>query len=328
MPLIFRTSRGRLQALLLLAVLAGMAALAGFAWDESPFLRLALATAQIQSELHRDLASAVRAVRSGETNAAWYLATLGFLYGVFHAIGPGHGKVVIATYMLTQESQMRRGIVLSMLSSLVQGIVAIAIVEVIVNVLGLSFRRAEATASGLETASSVLIAGLGALLMFTRLRRLWHRRASPAHHHDHEHHHEHQHDHGAHCGHSHGPDRAAMERPLSLRTLGGVILSIGIRPCSGALLVLLAAHALGMAWAGIATVLVMSLGTGLAISTLAALSVYASRLSLRLAATLPAEGSGLANLIDLAALVGGAVIFACGLLLIWGSFAVGAGSPI
>ncbi len=147
--------------------------------------------------------------------------------------------------------------------------------------------------------------------------------AGPDHHHHHHHHH-----HGSHCGHSHGPDWAAMETPLSLRTLVGVILSIGIRPCSGALLVLLAAYALDMRWAGIATVFLMSLGTGLALSALAAFSVYARRLSLRLAASLPAEGSRVADLIDVAAVLGGAVIFLCGLFLLWGSAAVGTGSPI
>ena len=105
-------------------------------------------------------------------------------------------------------------------------------------------------------------------------------------------------------------------------------LSENDRVAAFALLVLLAAYALDMRWAGIATVFLMSLGTGLALSALAAFSVYARRLSLRLAASLPAEGSRVADLIDLAAVLGGAVIFLCGLFLLWGSATVGTGSPI
>lgn len=56
----------------------------------------------LQRELHRGLADAMGAAKSHETTAAWTLIVLSFLYGVFHAAGPGHGKVVISTYLLTQ----------------------------------------------------------------------------------------------------------------------------------------------------------------------------------------------------------------------------------
>jgi ABC-type nickel/cobalt efflux system permease component RcnA len=69
---------------------------------------------------------------------------------VFHAAGPGHGKVVISTYLLTQESHLRRGVALSLVASLAQGITAILIVESTVGLLGLTLRRAEATATGFE----------------------------------------------------------------------------------------------------------------------------------------------------------------------------------
>jgi nickel/cobalt exporter len=68
-----------------------------------------------QRDLHRQLAAAMEAVQRQGATAAGALVVLSFLYGVFHAAGPGHGKVVISTYLMTQESQLRRGVVLSML---------------------------------------------------------------------------------------------------------------------------------------------------------------------------------------------------------------------
>ncbi len=79
----------------------------------------------VQRDLHRQLAAAMQAVRAEGAAAAWALVVLSFLYGVFHAAGPGHGKVVISTYILTQESQLRRGLLLSLVSSLCQGLPAI-----------------------------------------------------------------------------------------------------------------------------------------------------------------------------------------------------------
>ena len=82
----------------------------------------------MQRDLHRQLATAMLAVRAEGAAAASALVILSFLYGVFHAAGPGHGKVVISTYILTQESQLRRGILLSLASALCQGLTAILIV--------------------------------------------------------------------------------------------------------------------------------------------------------------------------------------------------------
>ena len=74
---------------------------------------LALEIQTLQRDLHRQLAAAIQAVRREGAAAAGTLVVLSFLYGVFHAVGPGHGKVIISTYLLTQESQLRRGVVLA-----------------------------------------------------------------------------------------------------------------------------------------------------------------------------------------------------------------------
>ncbi|MBM3538447.1 MAG: nickel/cobalt transporter [Alphaproteobacteria bacterium] len=305
-------------------VLAAGLALPFFALPESGpgfWSGLMLEIQTVQRDLHRQLAAAMQAVQAEGAAAAWALAVLSFLYGVFHAAGPGHGKVVMSTYLLTQESHLRRGVALSLVASLAQGATAILIVEATVGLLGLTFRRADATASAFEAASYGLVALVGAILVVTRARRLHARLKQVPVVSDHEPRHGHDHQHGhdeacSHCGHAHGPTRSDVEGPVSVRTLVGLILSIGIRPCSGAVIVLLAAHAMGLRWAGVGAVLAMSLGTGLTVSLLAALSVYARKASLRLAAILPDRATRIATAIDVVGVAGGVVILVAGAVLL------------
>ena len=317
-------ARRNLLVAAVIAVLAAGLALLFFALPESGpgfWSGLVLEIQTVQRDLHRQLATAMQAVQAEGAAAAWALVVLSFLYGVFHAAGPGHGKVVISTYLLTQESHLRRGVALSLIASLAQGVTAILIVEATVGLLGLTFRRAEATATGFEAVSYGLVAFVGAILVVTRARRLHARLKQvpvvsdhkPLHGHDHQHGHDEA---CSHCGHAHGPTRNDVEAPVSVRTLVGLILSVGIRPCSGAVIVLLAAHAMGLRWAGVGAVLAMSLGTGLTVSLLATLSVYARKASLRLAAILPDRATRIATAIDVVGVVGGLVILGVGALLL------------
>lgn len=317
-------ARRNLLVAAVIAVLAAGLALPFFALPESGpgfWSGLVLEIQTVQRDLHRQLAAAMQAVQAEGAAAAWALVVLSFLYGVFHAAGPGHGKVVISTYLLTQESHLRRGVALSLVASLAQGVTAILIVEATVGLLGLTFRRAEATATGFEAVSYGLVALVGAMLVVTRSRRLHARLKQAPVISDHQPLHAPVHDHGhdeacSHCGHAHGPTRSDVEAPVSVRTLAGLILSVGIRPCSGAVIVLLAAHAMGLRWAGVGAVLAMSLGTGLTVSLLATLSVYARKASLRLATILPDRATRIATAIDVVGVAGGVVILVAGALLL------------
>ena len=270
----------------------------------------------LQREIHRDLASALRAIHADGATAAWGLISLSFLYGVFHAAGPGHGKVVISTYLLTQESQLRRGLLLSLLSSLFQGVTAIIAVTGCVTLLGFTMRQAQRTATDLETISYGLVAMVGLFLVLSRLWRILkaNRQKAMSHSHDHEH----SHDHDASCsscGHAHGPSREDLDKPLSWGGLAGMIASIGLRPCSGAIIVLLVAHSLQLSWAGIGAVLAMSIGTAITVSLLATLSVYARATSMRVAELMPDHTSRIGTIVDVAGMIGGVVILLAGLLL-------------
>lgn len=273
----------------------------------------------VQRDLHRELAAAMRTVSKAGPGAGWTLAGLSLAYGVFHAAGPGHGKAVIATYVATQVGQLRRGLWLSLLSSLAQGVTAILIVEAAMGVFALSMRRAQAASTQFENISFALVALLGLMLVWSNGRRLAQRRqqarlpavppsmfsrggAWQAFCND--------------CGSMHSPGAAHLQAPLQWRTLAGTILAIGIRPCSGAVLVLLVAHALQLRWAGIAAVAAMSLGTAATVAVLATLSVYARKLSLRLLGSRAGLQRHTALILDMAGIAGGLLICLIGMSLL------------
>lgn len=260
---------------------------------------------QMQRDLHRDLATAMRAVEQAGPAAHWTLISLGFLYGLFHAAGPGHGKVVISTYLATHESRLGQGILISLMSSLVQGVAAIAVVGITAFVLERSLRTSQAAGLTLETLSYGLVSMIGLFLIWRSGRHLM-RSRQPSHAH---------HDRNG-CHHCHGPSANDLARPLTSREIAVMILSVGIRPCSGAILVLILAFATSQVWAGIAAVAAMSMGTGLAVAFLAGLSVYARKSALAFADVLALSEQRLAGLLHVAAFIGGLVITMFGVSLL------------
>ena len=285
-----------------LAAVAAEAADAPGLWD-----RLVAYVRGQQQALHRELAGAVRAIREdGSPATVWSLVTLSFLYGVFHAAGPGHGKAVITTYLLTQEDAIKRGLLLSVAAAMVQGLTAIVLVLGLVAVIGWTRQEAQASVGTLETVSFALIALLGGWLAWRALRGLWRRcfaRAQTAEACDH-------------CGHAHhvGPEQAARAKGL-LPALG-IVLSVGLRPCSGGVLVLLFAQVLGLIWAGVAAVFAMSVGTAITVSALALLALSSRQAASRFAHL---NGARFAIAGQMVALAGGLVILALGLSLLAGS---------
>jgi nickel/cobalt transporter (NicO) family protein len=268
----------------------------------------------VQRDLHRELAAAMRGVQANEAAAAWILVGLGFLYGVFHAAGPGHGKVVISTYLATHESRIRRGVALSVLSSLLQGATALGAVGLTVTVLDRSFREAQGTASALESVSYGLVGLLGLFLVFRSGRRLLARHRAvrghgPA---------ASAHAHGT-CGHAHGPGGAALAAPPTLPHFVATVLSVGLRPCSGAILVLVLAFAMNLVWAGVAAVMAMSAGTALTVSALAALSVYARKSAVVLGGYLSEDSPRFTQVLDGIGMLGGILILLFGMALLQAS---------
>jgi nickel/cobalt exporter len=207
--------------------------------------------------------------------AFWVLGGLSFLYGVFHAAGPGHGKVVISSYMLANETQLRRGVTLSVLSALLQSLVAVVFVLVAAGLLGLTSMAMGDAAHWIGVVSYGLVALLGLWLVLRKLFGWGH-----GHHHadlTHTHDHGHDHDHDDHV-HVVTPEATGG----SLREQLGVVLAVGLRPCSGALVVLVFALSQGLLAAGVVAVLLMGVGTAITVALLATVAVTAKGLARRI----------------------------------------------
>lgn len=235
----------------------------------------------LQAEMQHRLTAALRGLREASPwHAALTLGSISLLYGVLHAAGPGHGKAVISSYLLARGRSLRQGIALAWAGALAQAATAIAIVVVGAMLLSMAGFQLTRVALQAERAGYLLtlLLGLGMLghggWQLARLQRDAGRQ-------EHGHgHHGHGHAHGPACGHAHLPPPVAGGR--SLLAAVGVVLAVGIRPCTGALIVLVLALANGLFLAGIVAVLVMAAGTAVTVSVLAALSVQAKLALLRL----------------------------------------------
>lgn len=185
------------------------------------------------------------------------LALLSFGYGVFHAAGPGHGKAVITSYLATQQRHVGRGIALSMLAAFLQALVAIAAVSILVLGLGIATLRAVASTRYLELLSFGLVMVLGVWLMVRACRKLRHLRRPPALYKGLDWHPAPTTQASAlavngamplqgeacHCCGGHHVDTSALG--VSWRADLLAVLAMGMRPCSGALLVLGVAALMG-----------------------------------------------------------------------------------
>lgn len=336
-----------------------------------PFAHILMWINLRQQEFYHSLAAAMKAMRQ-DGSKLWLLIGLSFAYGIFHAAGPGHGKAVISSYMVANEVALRRGILLSFVSALLQGLTAVVVMMLAYFVLrGTAISMTDA-AWFLEISSFVLVTLFGAWLLWRKLGpsvlRLFgrtpayslsaahsghshgghshahahaHSHAGHSHahsqalhvhdDHDHDHHdHSHGHDHGAHdhgpgevcetCGHSHAPDPVMLSGDrFDWRTAWSAVAAVGIRPCSGALIVLSFALLNGLWLGGLLSVLAMSIGTAITVSALATIAVLAKNWAVYFA------GDGrIGNRIHSIVEIGGAAfIFIVGLLLLSASLSGG-----
>jgi len=272
-----------------------------------------------QQRLNRELAQAVKQLK--ESPSVSSLLVLGFLsfgYGVLHAAGPGHGKAIISSYVLANHETLRRGVMLSFLSAFIQALSAIGLVGVLAIVLNATSLQMRVAEGWIETISWAFVAAVGAWLLYTQIRRIVIRRSaaapvkththartvveptnrnvqSHAHAHDHAHgvdrgsgdehghSHSHSHDH-AHddcCGHAHMPDPKDLGGDLTWTKALAIAFSVGIRPCTSAILVLVFALSQGVLWAGVYATFAIALGTAVTVAVLAATAVGSRELATR-----------------------------------------------
>lgn len=251
-----------------------------------------------QRSFQNRIAGSLRALRAGEPGAIMALMLVCFAYGFFHAIGPGHGKVLVGGYGLARKTPWIRLGGVALLSSLGQAVTAVVLVYGAITLLQLGrdslIGLAEKTMAPISYGAIVAI---GLWLLLRGVRKFL-RRAAPRsevlqsgehnhnHNHDHSHDHGHSHDHNgsevcSECGHRHGPSLEEVSGLQTWREAAVLIGGIAVRPCTGALFVLVITWQMGIALAGIAGAFAMALGTALVTITvgLAALGLRGGALA-------------------------------------------------
>ena len=309
-----------------------------------------------QAEFYRQFSGLIRAAKA-DGSAVWTLLGLSFLYGIFHAAGPGHGKAVISSYLVANEETWIRGVVLSLVSAMLQAVVAVVVVAVAAVVLDVSASAMNSALNAIETFSYVLIMLIGVRLLWVKSRgfaNVWratvavpkgasvsagarhghatgcdhtveaedlvligdnhrcggdHVTAAPhlhvkdadvhpyhSHHehadhgpfcnHDHSHHHHtHNHDHGSAWGHAHAPEPVELAGPGGWKRGFSAVVAVGLRPCSGAILVLAFALAQGLFLVGVGATFTMAIGTFITVAVIATIAVGAGVWARRMAAS-------------------------------------------
>ena len=254
----------------------------------SPWLFLHIAA--WQKDFNQLISENLHQIQNNSIKAGITLIFASFVYGVLHALGPGHGKFIIASYLSTHESQLKQSTILSLLSSLMQGIVAITATTLLVVVLNLSSRYFKLSQLWLERAALLLLVFLGFYWIWQGLRAYRkkaklaikslnpllpppksavknNRTFQPN---------------TCSCGHQHLPSPTQTAQATNLKSQFLVILTIGMRPCSGAIFVLFLAYMLDLYGWGILAVLAMSFGTGLMLSAFAGIVRYARNTAIHL----------------------------------------------
>lgn len=280
----------------------GVAALLAALWASGTLAALGAWAAGQQREVQSGLAQAIRAIRAGDTGAWAALLTACFAYGFIHAVGPGHGKVLVAGYGLARRVPVLRLSSLALAASLAQALVAVAIVGLAVLALGWTRERVEGFAEDVVVpAGHLMVAALGLWLVWRGVRGLRALAAPAPHHYDHDH---------QTCGHAHGPTAAEVAAVTGWRDAGLLIAGIALRPCTGALFVLILTGAMGIFPAGVAGALTIGLGTASVTVTTAILAVWS-----REGAFATVSGPGLSRVLPGVELAAGAIIAAVALQL-------------
>ncbi|TDQ20398.1 ABC-type nickel/cobalt efflux system permease component RcnA [Phyllobacterium brassicacearum] len=307
-----------------------------------PFAELILWINVQQRNFYLAMTHALKAMREDPWQAS-ILVGLSFLYGILHAVGPGHGKAVISSYMLANETTLRRGVLLSFASSMLQALSAIFVIGLTFLVLRGTTVSMDDAAHYMEMASFVLIIAFGLSLLWRKVPLLFRpqvahlvseKHGSPLtdhghdHHHDHSHtrahsHHAHDHDHHHHaegevcatCGHAHAPDPAMLGGDFNWKTAWAAIIAVGLRPCSGALIVLTFSLLNGLILGGVLSVFAMALGTFITVAILATLAVTAKNAALKISGASALSGR-VQNIIEIS---GALFIVLFGVLLLTAS---------
>lgn len=247
-----------------------------------------------QKVFNSELSGSLNALNNNQTKAGLTLVFISFLYGVFHAVGPGHGKFILTSYLSLEKTKLNQAMKITFASALVQGLVAVSLVTVIVVIFALSRQYFNLTLKWVERGSFAMMILLGLYwcyqvfketkkvskpkiksIRFSQqvvqqpiVQKIPQKRPLVQHTY-------HIHDEHCGCGHKHLPTSNEMQKAKDWKTQLMLILSIGARPCSGAILVLFLSYTLELYVWGVISALVMAIGTGFTLSLFAYLVIVA-----------------------------------------------------
>lgn len=265
---------------------------------------------QQQAAFHKAMTASIGAVAT-DTAALWGLIGIAFAYGVIHAIGPGHGKAVIASYLVANETAMKRGIGLAFGAAFVQAAIAIGIVVLVAAIAGGTAKTIDRTVRIVEITGFLIILLMGLWIVWRKARALFAPAAAAGH------------DPACEdplCGHQHGGDPAVIAK-APMRELVLTAIGAGIRPCSGAIILLVFALSKGLFLAGALGVAAMALGTALGTSLFALLAVKSKRIALNL---ISSGRGGLTRVVLAIEFLAGLALAGLGTLLLMGMMTAGA----
>lgn len=198
-----------------------------------------------------------------------------FALGAVHALSPGHGKTIVAAYLVGTRGTLTHAVFLGAtvtfthtVSVFLLGLATLFLSEYVVP---------DRLFPALGAVSGLSIVVIGGILLYTRFRQMRHAEAHRHDHHEHSHdhdhpHHDHDHNHGPH-GHSHMP-----EGEVTLASLIVLGASGGLVPCPSALVLLLSSIAIGRAALGLLLLVAFSLGLAGVLMGIGILVLYAKSL--------------------------------------------------
>ncbi|QUM77343.1 nickel/cobalt transporter [Moritella sp. 24] len=242
---------------------------------------------QWQKQINNELSELLQAAKNESLVAGLSLIALSFLYGILHSVGPGHGKLIVTTYIATQDAKVKVSLIITLVSSLMQALVAVVLVSVLLMVFDASMREINHTAELLIPLSFYTAILLGIVIIWRNLVLMYrviknHRmtlkqaltpdsmlvikKVTPVNV-------GHEHNDNCGCGHQHVVSSEKINEASSFKEYLAIILSIGIRPCTGAIMVLLFANMLDIYWLGIISAVIMALGTALTTSLIAVMTI-------------------------------------------------------
>ncbi|WP_234425367.1 nickel/cobalt transporter [Vibrio coralliilyticus] len=305
---------------------------------------LVVKTAHWQREVNSQLADLLYDAKENTLIAGSYLIGFSFLYGMLHSLGPGHGKVIVTTYLATHPTKVKASLVITVVSAMLQAIVAITLVTVLVWGFNASMRVVNQQASLFVTFSFGLVALFGGLIMYKALKNIYKSIRKPrirvnsvtplatpfsgklapignsslSDPHSSFTQSAHQHSNTCGCGHNHVADADAINQASTWREYLAIISTIGIRPCTGAIMVLLFANVAGLYWMGVLSAILMAAGTALTTSMIAMMTLTGKHVVKRYLVKANRKSKGWSVTGAYIQLIGGILLIVLGVLLMAG----------